>query len=77
MCKMKINNLPVDVKVFSLFHKETLFQAVFFCDPLFSQTDFDHTHFGEFLSRVFCLGVCRGGFCPRVYVRGLSEEFMS
>ena len=68
---MKINGLPVDVKIFSLCYKDTPFQADFNsisrnCDPLFSQKNFDHTHFGEFCPGVFGIG----GFCPGVYVCG-------
>ena len=53
---MKINNqlndLPVDVKIFSLCHKETLFQADFQqykwkLGSLLSQKNFDLTHFGR------------------------------
>ena len=57
---------------FSLFSIKKLYiSSCFFCDPLFSQTDFDHTHFEEFLSRVYCLGVCRGGFLSKGLCPGL------
>ena len=67
MCEMKINNLSVHVKIFSLF--KLIFKSISGnCDPLFSQTDFDHTHFRGFLSRFFARGFCPRDFCPGVYV---------
>ena len=55
---IQLNNLSVDVKMFSLCHKETDFQQHSRnCDPLFSQKMFDHAHFGGFLSEGFVWGV--------------------
>ena len=70
MCEMKINNSPYDVK-FPLFSIKKLYFKLIFnrksgnCDPLFSQIDFNHTHFEGFLSgglaRGFVLGVLSKG----------------
>ena len=71
MCEMKINsklnNLTADVKTLSLCHKKLCFKLNFNsisgnCDPLFSQKNFDHTHYGGFWHQVFIQGVLSGGF---------------
>ena len=59
MCETKINNLPVDVKIFSFCHTEILFQADFLQWKLYSflQDDFDHTQFGRFYLGVYVRGL--------------------
>ena len=70
MYEMKMNNLLVDVKIFSLSRKETLYFelslniAIGNRGPLFSQINFDQTYFGGFWHR----GFLSRGFCPGVYV---------
>ena len=83
---MKINNKPNNLTInikFSLFAIIKIYFILIFnsisgnCDPLFSQKNFDHTHFGGFLSSGFLArgnfvqgflsgGFCQGGgLCPR------------
>ena len=41
------------------------------CDSVFSQLNFDHAYFGEFLSlEIFARRGCLGGLCPGVLSRG-------
>ena len=78
---MKINNLLVDAKIFSLCRKETIFlyfKRIFRnisnisrnSGPLYSQINFDQIYFFLGGEGLFSRGFWHGGFCLGAYVQG-------